>query len=761
MIWYAFCLPEKLFRESTSTVILSREDKLLGAKIAKDGQWRFPENAQVPKKFRHCLIHFEDEYFYWHPGFNPISIIKALIENAKQREIKRGGSTITQQVIRLSRKEFDRTYMEKLKEIILATRLEFRASKEKIISLWANNAPFGGNIVGLDAASWRYFNRSAGDLSWAESATLAILPNAPSLMYPGKNQEKLLKKRNQLLKKLLRNSIIDSLTYQLSIQEKLPSKPYAIPQIAPHLLQKISKKKEGKVVKTTIDYYLQKQVNQIVKAHYEKLSQNEIYNAAILILDVKTRQVFTYIGNTPTTSEHQKDVDIIDKPRSTGSILKPFLYGAMLDDGIILPETLIPDTPTQIGTYQPENFNRDFAGAVSAKKALARSLNVPAVKMLQEFGLHKFHHYLQELNFHDINQPPDHYGLTLILGGAESNLWDLCKNYAAFSSTINHYNETLGYYSNEFCEPTYIFDEKMNPGKIKQEKNLINAASIYLTFESLKEVYRPGANQNWEYFDSSKEIAWKTGTSFGYRDAWAIGTSKDYVVGVWVGNADGEGRPGLIGIQTAAPILFEVFDKLPKSRWFDMPLNEMVTEEVCSKSGYRATELCEEKISADVSITGLHSKPCPYHKIVHLNKTGEYLVNTSCEKATDIVQKSWFILPPVMEYYYKKKNPFYQQLPDFKNSCLRVNEKLMAFIYPKNQNKIYLPKDFNGQRNDVVLKVTHSDENAVLFWYIDGHYQGKTTKFHELGIQPKEGSYVITVVDHLGNELKKKIKITL
>lgn len=758
-VWYALCLPAKLFNDPTSTVIVSKEEKLLGAKIAKDGQWRFPVNKEVPEKFSQCLIQFEDEHFEKHPGFNPISIVKAFHANRKAGKIVRGGSTITQQVIRLSRKGTKRTYWEKVKEILLATRLELRESKKEIISLWANNAPYGGNVVGLEAASWRYFNRNPKNLSWAESATLAILPNAPTLIYPGKNQAKLMAKRNRLLKKLLNNSIIDSLTYNLSIDEELPKKAFKIPQITPHLLQKIHKSRAGLWVQTTIDYHLQNEVNQIIKLHHNALSQNEIHNAAILVLDVKTRRVLAYVGNTPTTIEHQKHVDVIDKPRSTGSILKPFLYSAMLDNGDILPETLVPDVPTQIGTYKPENFDQSFAGAVPAKRALARSLNVPAVKMLQSFGIDKMHDFFKRMKFTNINQPADHYGLSIILGGAESNLWDLCKNYAAFSSTINHYDDILGYYSNEFCEPTFYQDQEIDFGEQTNQKNVFNAASMYQTFQSLKEVYRPGTNQNWQYFDSSKEIAWKTGTSFGFRDAWAIGTTKDFVVGVWVGNADGEGRPGLVGTQAAAPILFDVFDKLPKSEWFTAPLNEMVSVKVCDKSGYRATDICETTKSMQVTLNGLQSEPCPFHKTVHLNSSEEYLVNTSCERVDEIVQKSWFVLPPIMEHYYQDKNPFYKRLPKFKDNCITTIEETIAFIYPKNQNKIYLPKELNGKKNDVVLKVAHSNKDATLFWYLDNRYLGKTDQFHELAIQPKEGVYIITVVDEQGNEVSRKIEI--
>ena len=760
-IWYYICLPNQLFNEPTSTVITSNNNTLLGALIAKDGQWRFPHNDSIPEKFKTCIIQFEDEYFYQHPGFNPISMLKAFKQNLKSGEVKRGGSTLTQQVIRLSRKGQSRTYFEKIKEIILATRLELKESKDQILSYYSSNAPFGGNVVGIDAAAWRYFNRNATELSWAESATLAVLPNAPSLIYPGKNQERLLKKRNRLLNKLLENKTIDSLTYKLSISEGLPIKPYPLPQIAPHLLQKISKTHQGNRIKTTIDFQLQKQVNTIVSNHYNALMQNEIYNSAVLILDVNTREVLAYIGNSPTDKAHQKDVDIVDKPRSTGSILKPFLYASMLDSGDLLPNTLIADVPSQFGSYTPENYDKTFSGAVSAKNALSQSLNVPAVKMLQSFGLDRFHHYLKALQLKDITYNANHYGLSLILGGAESNLWDLCKSYSAMSSTLNHFSETSSeYYSNEFCEPTYFAKQAVDFGEKTSDKTVFDAASIYLTFESLKEVNRPQGDESWEFFDGSKQIAWKTGTSYGFRDAWAIGTTKDYVVGVWVGNADGEGRPGLVGVQTAAPILFDVFDVLPNSDWFDLPLDEMQNVEICKQSGYRATEICETTLQQYVPLSGLKTKPCPFHVLIHLDHSESYQVNTSCETSENISHKPWFVLPPLMAYYYKTNNPFYKPLPRYRSDCQSTQDNDIQFIYPKENNSVFLPKDFDGNTNDLILKIAHSKPETTVFWYIDSKYIGSTKDIHDIAVIPKPGQHVITVVDTFGNELKRQIEIS-
>ena len=760
LICYALCLPKELFTKPTSTVITGSNDALLGALIAKDGQWRFPHNDSVPKKFKTCLIQFEDEHFYRHPGFNPVSIFKAFKQNLQAGTVKRGGSTITQQVIRLSRDNRSRTYFEKLKELVLSTRLEFRVSKEKILSFWSSNAPFGGNVVGLDAASWRYFNRKSTDLSWAESATLAVLPNAPNLIYPGKNQQKLLVKRNRLLKKLLIKKVIDSLTYELSILESLPQKPYPLPQIASHLLQKINKNRSGEFVKTTIQKKLQIQVNEIVNNHYNVLKNNEIFNISVLVLEVKNRQVLSYVGNSKTTKKNHKDVDVMDKPRSTGSILKPFLYAAMLDSGDLLPNTLVTDVPTNFGNYYPENFDKKYAGAISAKLALSKSLNVPAVRMLQGFGLEKFHDYLQKLQLKDLRESPNHYGLTLILGGAESNLWDLCKSYASLSSTVNHYTANSSrYFSNEFCEPTFYANTKIDFGEKSTEKIIFDAASIYLTMESLKEVNRPNANQNWEFFDSSKQIAWKTGTSFGFRDAWAIGTTKDYVVGVWVGNADGEGRPGLVGVRAAAPILFDIFDKLPNSEWFEKPFDEMTAVAICSKSGYRATEICEEKNVAYIQNAGLKTAPCPYHILVNVDVSEKYQVNTSCESLENIKQKSWFVLPPLMEYYYQDKNPFYKSVPKLRNDCLGEALNAMKFLYPTEKSTIFLPKSFDGTKNELILKVAHSNKKVTLFWSLNNTFLGTTKEIHHFAIQPTLGTYIITVTDSFGNEIQQEIEI--
>ncbi len=759
LIAYYFCLPKVLFDTPTATVIESREGFLLGAKIADDGQWRFPVVDSVPNKFKSCLLSFEDSYFYKHLGFNPFSMAMAILENVAAGETVRGGSTITQQVIRLSRNHKKRSYREKCIELILATRLELRSSKDEILKLYVSHAPFGGNVVGLEVAAWRYFGLLPYQLSWAESATLAVLPNAPSLIYPGKNQEKLLKKRNRLLKKLYTKKIIDKTTFDLALLEALPEKPYALPNLAPHLVQQVSKSNIGERVRSSIDQNLQLGVNAIVKKYYNVLKQNQVFNAAVLVLDVKTRKVLAYVGNTPTDQWHEKDVDMVKANRSTGSVLKPLLYTAMLDAGELLPDMLVLDVPTQIAGYNPENFNEDYSGAIQAKKALARSLNIPAVRLLKSYGLEKFRDQLDFFNLGGLNKSAAHYGLTLILGGAESNLWDLCKTYANLASTVNHFNTSSSeYFKREFSELLWTQHSTVDFGTRSTEKIIFDAASIYLTFEAMKEANRPEGNESWEFYDSSKEIAWKTGTSFGNKDAWGIGVTTDYVVGVWAGNADGEGRPNVTGVSSAAPILFDVFDVLPKSRWFQKPLDEFSQVEVCTESGYLASEICPKK---EISIPNKQNyvKTCNYHEIIHLDQNRLFRVNSSCVDLSQIISEPWFVLPPLAAFYFKKTHPTYKSLPPFRSDCKPVYMPTMEFIYPQEGSKIILAKNFDGKKNELVVKLAHAKPETKVFWYLDSTFLKETKNFHEIAILPNAGIHRIAAIDALGNEISIKIAV--
>lgn len=762
LVIYYFSLPNQLFHDSYSTVLEDRSDKLLGATIADDGQWRFPEGNPVPEKFKDALILFEDKRFYNHPGVDVLSLSRAIRQNINSGKIVSGGSTITMQVIRLSRKE-SRTFFEKIIEMVLATRLELRYSKEEILSLYAAHAPFGGNVVGIEAACWRYFGRDASELSWSEAALLAVLPNNPSLIHPGKNRETLKAKRDRLLTRLMQSGKIDSTTLELSLAESIPENPVSLPRSAYHLLTRAIKEGHAQTrVKSTLDFPLQERVNQIVADHQKVLKGNQVFNAASIVIEIKSGRVLSYVGNAPAGHEHGEQVDIIQARRSTGSILKPFLFAAMLDEGKLLPGTLQPDIPTLINGFSPKNFTREHDGAVAADQALIRSLNIPAVHELREYRYEKFYELLKQIGLTTLNQPADHYGLSLILGGAEGTLWDIAGAYASMARTLQNYFEVPGkirYYKSDFHAPMYLQSDSVvrnNP----EESSWMSAASIYLTFDALKEVYRPGEETGWRMFNSTKKIAWKTGTSHGLRDGWAVGVNADYAVGVWVGNADGEGRPGLTGTESASPIMFDIFSQLQGNSWFQIPLDELHEIAVCSRSGMRATQLCSETKEIKIPPAGLQSAPCRYHQSVHLSLDSKNRVHADCESISRIKSVSWFVLPPVQEYYFKSKNLSYKPLPPFRSDCVNpASVVTMDLIYPKSGALIFIPRELDGHLGSALFEVAHRQPSVTVYWHMDGNYLGATRSTHRLAVAPDPGQHILTLVDEYGTVLEQRFSV--
>ena len=736
---YIFCLPRHLFHVPYSTVVTDRNEELLGARIASDGQWRFPPRNTTPEKIKECLITFEDKHFYHHWGVNPFAIGRAFYQNVKNKRIVSGGSTLTMQTIRLARNE-SRTFREKLIEMIWATRLEFRASKEEILSMYISHAPFGGNVVGLDAAAWRYFGHSADDLSWAESAMLAVLPNAPAMIHLSKGRKTLLDKRNRLLKQLLEKKTIDSSTYELAISEPLPDEPHPLPQIAPYLVSRFYQERNGEYSRSTINKGIQTQIEDLAERWSNEFRRSDIRNLAILVIDIPSNQVVAYCGNVHFDQKQGgNQVDVIQAPRSTGSILKPFLYYAMLQEGSLLPDMLLPDVPVNINGFTPQNFSMQFEGAVPASEALARSLNIPAVTMLQRYGVPKFHSFLQQIGLKTINRSSSHYGLSLILGGAEATLWDVTNAYAMMGRSLLQ----LPQRSCSLLLPTSRITESTDP---------FQPGAVWQTFDALKEVNRP-EEIDWKSIPSMQTIAWKTGTSYGFRDAWAVGVTPRYAVGVWVGNATGEGKPGLVGAQTAGPVLFDIFNLLPSSSWFTRPAGIFVEAEVCRKSGHLKGRFCDETDTLLVLPAGLRTEACPYHHLVTLSADESQRIYENCANTEPTLRKSWFTLPPVWEWYYKQHHPEYKPLPPFKAGCGEDTFQPMQFIYPPMNARIKLPKQLDGSKGFLTVELAHSNPNATIFWHLDETYQAQTQDFHKISLQPAAGKHSLTAVDGEGNTI--------
>lgn len=734
LTWYALCLPRDLFPDAEySTVAVASNGELLGARISRDGQWRFslPDNPEGSRKhdsggrekYRTALIEFEDRWFRWHPGVNPVSICKALAMNIHAGHTVSGGSTLTMQVIRMSRRK-ERTLRQKFVEAILATRLELRCSKDEILKLYEDNAPFGGNVVGLDAASWRYFGRPASELSWGEAATLAVLPNSPSSIRLEKNREKLLAKRNRLLHKLLDAGRLTEGECSLACSEPLPEGPKPLPSYSARLVDDFASgysgtgkffsvlsdddaggPVDGRLVRTSIDLDLQRRVEEILDRRSGELAAEGIGDLAAVVMDVASGKVLAYCGNSsPERNRQGRNVDIARAPRSSGSILKPFLYCDALEGGTILPRSLIADTPVNINGFTPQNYSMTYEGAVPAAEALSRSLNIPSVHLLKTYGVQKFMENLKERGLTTFGRNASDYGLSLILGGGECRLDEVTAAYAAMA---------------------------------RKYMTSCSDLPLFYTFDALKDVNRPD-EIDWHIIRSVKKIAWKTGTSYGYRDAWAAGVTPHYAVGVWAGNASGAGAPGLLGARTAGPVMFEIFNLLPSGSpdWFPEPSpTSGISMEVCRKSGFLAGPYCEEIDTLTLPAASSNSRTCPYHVMEN--------------------GRNMFRLPPAMEWYYRQKHPEYDSRAGSTSSGAA-----MEFIYPENGSRITLPRQLDGSPGEVALNLAHHDREATVYWHIDREYIGETRFIHQMRIRPEEGRHVITVVDNAGRQLSIRIEVS-
>lgn len=705
-----------------SYVVFDQEKRLLGAKIANDEQWRFPLIDSIPDNYKQALLCFEDKRFYKHPGVDPLSISRAIKSNISAKKIVSGASTITMQLMRLSRNKNARSIKQKLIESYLALVYELKYDKEIILRHYVSNAPFGGNVVGAETAAWRYFGRSVYDLSWAEAATLAVLPNSPALMHPGRNRKALKEKRNRLLKKMYEEGTLDSMEYQLALTEPLPTAPKDLPRIASHYVEDNFKKRaDSYKLISTIDYKIQKNAVDILSMHEGYNTTKGIENASIIIRDTKTGEILCYIGNNKG-DVRDKFNNMASTSRSTGSILKPLLYACSINEGELGPKELISDVPVQLEGFQPKNYDKNYRGLVPANEALSKSLNIPFVLLLKEFGVDRFINRLKQFGFTTINQSADHYGLSLILGGAEINLEELTMAYAKL-------------------------------GKIAIDENtsndLLHSSSVYHMIEAMSDLQRPNVENFWERFGSGKKIAWKTGTSYGHRDAWAIGLTPEYTIGVWVGNSDGEARPEIIGSTLAGPILFDLVHSLPKVSSFKEPLKNLQRFAMCKKSGLRSTAACVEVEEAWLSPTLAQMGQCHYHQKVWLDENKSFLVNIDC--AESIIDTSWFVVPPKEALYLKTFDPSYEPLPQMHVNCMNQGaDKYIDIVYPQPKSSFVIPKNLKEQKEHIVCEVAHQFPNSKIYWHVDDEYIGMTEEFHKIPIDPGIGKHTLYVIDDQG-----------
>ncbi len=751
--YFLIPLPQPLFRKDNSTVILDRNNQILRVFINEIEQWQFPPNAklEVPAKLKIAVLEYEDKYFYDHPGINPIAIIRALYQNITSGKVISGASTLTMQVARLMNPK-RRTYLNKSFEILQALKIETKYSKDEILKLYLDHAPYGGNIVGYQAAALRYFNVIPTKLTWAQAAMLAVLPNAPGLISPINNPQNLIVKRNMLLKQLMNRGLIDKATFELACREEIPDHSIPLGFSAPHLARHLKMNSENATIfKTTIDKKLQEEIENIVAIHGNYLENQGIKNACALVVETQTGKVAAYIGSDDFFDADAKgQVDGVFASRSSGSILKPFLYALSMDEGYILPQTLIKDVPSHYGAFSPANADLNYRGIVPASQALIQSLNVPAVRLLYQYGYEPFYYFLKEAGVSTLFRHYEDYGLSLILGGAETTLWEMAALYRGLANY------------GKFESVHLLADENIGQ---KFQKNLISPGASYLTLNILNELNRPGSEAYWQQYQNQWPLAWKTGTSYGQRDGWAVGVNPQWTIAVWVGNFEGQGNANLSGSGCAGPILFEIFNYLPKDpalNWFVKPQDDLDKVDICMETGYLASKYCPHIVSVDAPVHMKTLKICPYHRQIFVNHSEDKQVCSLCWQNIDYHSIVKLIYPPDVCQYLRKNGRIVESLPPHMSSCPAFAQgNPLQIIYPQEQAALWIPRDFSGTLQKVNLKAAHQQKDCQIYWYLDDNYKGCSKEIHEFALLLDKGWHELEVVDEIGNRDRIKFYANL
>ena len=727
-----------------STIIYSQDSTLIHGFLSYDDKWRmYTELDEITPELKKVVIYKEDKYFYFHYGINPLAVVRALYNNIKTGKRTSGASTITMQVARLINPQ-SRTYKNKIKEMFNAIQLEWHYTKDEILQFYLNLVPYGGNIEGVKSASVIYFGKLPNHLSLSEIATLSIIPNRPISLKLGKNNEFIKNERNTWLLRYQKSKLFKEKDISDALDEPLNTYRREVPRIAPHLSYRLKKMFPRKnIINSSIDIEIQSKIETLVRNYSKRLYFQNIKNATCLIIDNKTRQVKVYIGSADFNNEEDGgQVDGITAIRSPGSTLKPLLYGIAMDEGLITPKTCISDVPISESGYEPENYDGEFYGNVSIEFALANSLNIPAVRILSQLESKTLIDKLAQINFNQIKNDKNNLGLSMILEGCGTTLEEITSLYSSFA------NEGV-YRKLQFINDTNTFEEV----------KVLSKEANYLITEILTQLKRPDLPVDWSNSVHTPKIAWKTGTSYGRRDAWSIGYNNKYTVGVWVGNFSGEGVPELNGAEKASPLLFEIFNAIDynsESDWFHMPSN-LTFRAICPETGMLPSDSCKNLI-IDYYIPGVSSmKLCEHIKVIPVSIDSSISYCTSCKPSTGYLEACFPNLTAEMISYYENNNIKYLKIPPHNSKCERLMEgEAPVIVSPINENEYFVNTEDEMQ---IMLSCQAANDVEKIYWYINKKFYRATNTNEKIFFEPSEGKIQISCSDDKGRNSNITINV--
>jgi penicillin-binding protein 1C len=728
-----------------SQIVTAGDGTVIHAFLTKDEKWRMMlEQNEISPQLRKAILYKEDKWFYYHFGVNPFAIGRAAFNNLFHLRRTSGASTITMQVVRLLYPK-ERTYGNKIVEVFRATQLELTYSKEEILQLYFNLVPYGGNVEGVKAASLLYFGRMPDKLSLAQITTLAIIPNRPISLKPGKRNDAIVQARNKWLRRMKADETFNLRDLEDALNEPLDAQRQDAPKFAPHFAVRMKQMYPSRpIIKTSLNRFAQDKITAIAYNYSKRLKSLNINNAAVLVINNKTGKVEAYLGSPDATDNfHNGQVDGITAIRSPGSTLKPLVYALAFDKGLATPKTVIADVPVNFDGYAPENFNSKFNGNVTVEKALSYSLNIPAVKMLNQLGTATLTDKLKQAGFKQIMKDENKLGLSTVLGGCGVSLEELTSLYAAFA------------HEGKFSRLKFLKEDS-----VINEIRLISPGSAFMTSEILTTLTRPDLPNNFQSSMHIPKIAWKTGTSYGRHDAWSIGYNMNYTIGVWIGNFSGEGVPELTGADMATPLLFEIFNSLDynsNKKWFRQP-DDLDFRLVCSVSGKVPDDFCESQV-IDYFIPKVSSvQKCNHMKQVYVSPDESFSYCTSCLPHDGYKTKLYSNPDPDLITYYETEHILYEKIPAHNKNCSRIFSSQPPTITSPTDRKEYIIE--KGQDQQLMLSCNADNEVKTVYWYINDRFFKSCSSTEKIFFVPEEGQVKISCSDDKGRNTNIVIKVS-
>lgn len=728
-----------------SKAIYASDSTMLHGFLSADQKWRlYADLEEITPELRKAFIFKEDRWFYFHPGVNPMAVFRAAWNNLSKARRTSGASTITMQLARLL-KPAPRTARNKVVEMFRALQLEWHYSKEEILQQYLNLLPYGGNIEGVKSASMIYFGQSPESLSPAQVVMLTVIPNNPNALRPGSNYDRLMQRRNHWLLKMKHKDIFSDASIDDALSEPFERKRYPMPSLAPHLayrLKTMSMDKFGLI--TTINPVVQDRVEGLVKNHVRLLRTMQINNAAVLVINNHTMEVEAYVGSAGFDEDlFQGQVDGIRALRSPGSTLKPLLYALAFDQGLISPKMIITDVPANFNGYRPENFDETYRGKITVEQALALSLNVPAVNLLDRMGNESFINTLLKGGFRWIGRNRNRLGLSVVLGGCGATLEELTTLFSGFA---NH-----GIY-----KPLRLAKSEQN----NSSDSLCSPGAVYMITQILTGLKRPDLPSQYQSSADLPKIAWKTGTSYGRRDGWAIGYDRDYTVGVWTGNFPGNGIPELNGTDCAVPLLFNIFRAIsPKNRadWFAPP-KDIDFRLVCSESGMPPDTFCHH-VTMDYFLPGISpSIRCNHLQRQYVNESETMSYCRTCLPEKGYKEMLMPFYPADLISWYIEMQIPYKALPPHNPECPTINNGNAPFITSLTDGAEYLL--IYSRKQQLMLSCNADNGVSKVYWYLNDRFYKAAVPSEKVFFTPEAGNYKISCSDDRGRNSDVRVKVT-